>query len=278
MKITFNFLFLRYTSLLMCFLLILFSSCTTYKNVPYFHDISDTSKPVAIKTVAFKSPVIQPDDILNIVIQTIDPAITGILNTGNSAVPTSSSTSVMGASTMTVTGQQTVSGYLVDKNGDIELPFAGKIKLQGLTTMQAKDTIVKALSKYVNNPIVSLRFANFRVTVLGEVLRPSTYIIPNEKINILDALGLAGDLTIYGRRENVLLIRDTLNDQKNMIRLNLNSKEIVASPYFYLQPNDMIYVEPSKTKSASADAIKNRNITIYASALSVLLVIVTRIN
>ena len=93
----------------------------------------------------------------------------------------------------------------------------------------------------------------------------------------MDALGLAGDLTIYGRRENVLLIRDSANDQKSMVHLNLNTKNVIASPYYYLQPNDIIYVEPNESKAASVDAIRNRNITIMASALSVILVLVLQL-
>jgi polysaccharide export outer membrane protein len=131
--------------------------------------------------------------------------------------------------------------------------------------------------KYVKNPIVNVKFNNFKVTVLGEVLKPATYIMPTEKVTVLDALGQAGDLTIYGRRENILVIRDSL-DKKNMVHLNLNSKDIMSSPYFYLQPNDVIYVEPNKSKAASTDAVRNRNITIIASVLSLLIVVATRVN
>ena len=253
-------------------LLAAFSSCKTYKNVPYFVDFADTSLHTQVKTVAFKSPVIQPDDIVSIVIQTIDPDITLMLNTANAATP------AIGATATSTAGQQQVAaGYLVDKNGEVELPFAGKIKIQGYTTSEAREVIRDAISKYVKNPIVNVRFTNFKITVLGEVARPSSYVVPNEKLSVLDALGLAGDLTIYGRRENVLLIRDSLDNQKSLVHLNLNTKEVIASPYYYLKPNDIIYVEPNKSKAASTDAVKNKNFAIAASLMSVLIIALTRI-
>ena len=252
--------------------IIIFSSCTTYKNIPYFTDVSDTSKPILAGTVPFKSPVIQVDDILSVNIQTLDQNLTSFLNSG-SITPAISTSSTGYTNSPTA---QVVTGYLVDKNGEIELPFAGKIKVLGLTTSEARDLIEKEVSKSFNNPVINVRFANFKITVLGEVARPSYYVVPNEKINIFDALGMAGDLTIYGRRENVMLIRDSLNG-KQLIRLNLNSKDIVSSPYFYLKSNDIIYVEPSKAKIAATDAVRNRNIAILGTALSLLVVISSRL-
>ena len=247
-------------------LLLFLGSCKTYKHVSYFEDYADTAKPVVLKTVPFKSPVIQTDDILSISIQTIDNDVTNMLNNSNAtaAIP------VLGSSN--AAAQQNVSGYLVDKDGFIELPFVGRVHVAGLTTAQAKTLITQEVNKYFNDAIVSLRYSNFRVTIIGEVGRPSTYVVPNEKINIFDALGMAGDMTIYGRRENVLLVRDTLNDKK-LIRLNLNNKDVVSSPYFYLQSNDIIYVEPNKHKAATTDAYKNRYIAIAASLITLAIVI-----
>lgn len=247
----------------------IFPSCTTYKTIPYFTDFPDTALRTSVKTVPFSSPVIKPDDLLSITIETVDADITRLLNSANSVVQTSNLPPSV--------NQQTIPGYLVDKNGEVELPFVGRIKLAGYTTIQARDTITAAFSQYIKNPIVNVKFANFKVTVLGEVLKPSTYIMPTEKVTVLDALGQAGDLTIYGRRENVLIIRDTLDNQKNMVHLNLNSKNVMSSPYFYLQPNDVVYVEPNKAKAASTDAARNRDITIVASVLSLLIVFFARV-
>ncbi len=255
--------------LLFTALLLLLNSCTSYKNVSYFQDYADTAKPVVVKTVPFKSPVIQPDDILSVTIETIDNDVTSLLNNTNSLNNTSTTLPVSGS----VPGNNppNVNGYLVDKDGYIELPFVGRLHVAGLTTAETKDLVTKEVDKYFNNAIVNVRYANFKITVIGEVLRPSTYIVPNERVNIFDALGLAGDMTIYGRRENVLLMRDTLNDKK-LIRLNLNNKDIVSSPYFYLQSNDIVYVQPNKYKIASTDAYRNRYITIAAAILTVALV------
>jgi polysaccharide export outer membrane protein len=256
---------------LLCFFCFL-SSCSTYKNIAYFTDFSDTVKHTTVQTVPFKSPVIAPDDLLTISIQTIDPDINVVLNSGNTLSPTSA-----GGTALTLPATQYTPGYLVDKNGDVELPFAGKMHLQGYTTVEARDVIRTEMTKYVKEPMVNVKFANFKVTVLGEVMRPASYIMPTEKVTVFDALGQAGDLTIYGRRENVLVIRDSANNQKSMVHLNLNSKEIMSSPYFYLQPNDVVYVEPNKSKAASTDASKNRIFAIAAAVLSVLIIAATRI-
>ena len=243
-------------------------SCNTYKTVPYFHDLPDTITSVMGYTVPFKNPVIQPDDILTINISTLDEDLTNFLNK-TATVTTTTTTSPSVASQPS---QQDISGYLVDKNGEIELPFVGKIKLAGLTTAEAKDSIKSQIGKYFKQPVVSVRFANFRITVLGEVARPATYTVPNEKINILDALGMAGDVTVYGKKENVLLVRDTLDGNKKMTRLNVDSKNIVSSPYFYLRPNDIIYVEPNKYKTTQDEIQRNRNIITAAVTIAAILI------
>lgn len=249
--------------------LLLLSSCISYKNIPYIQDVTDTLKPAVTQTIPFKNPLIQPDDILSINIQTLDAGVTNVLN---------STTNAPAAQSQIVNNpQQIPAGYLVDKNGEVELPFTGKIKLEGLTTQEARDKITAEVAKQFISPVVSVRFANFKVTVLGEVVRPSTYVMPNEKVNVFDALGLAGDMTIYGKRENVLLMRDTLNDQKEMIRLNLNSKTIVSSPYFYLRPNDIIYVEPRPEKLATIDAARTRTISLVAAGISLMVVIFSKV-
>jgi polysaccharide export outer membrane protein len=121
-----------------------------------------------------------------------------------------------------------------------------------------------------------VRFANFKVTVLGEVKNPSTFLVPNEKPSIIDALGLAGDLTIFGKRENVMLIRDN-EGQKEITRLNLDSSKTISSPYFYLRPNDVVYVEASESKVLSTDAYRNRNFALIAAGLSFLTVLTARL-
>src|SRR5690606_37286749 len=143
--------------------------------------------------------------------------------------------------------------YLVDKDGFINYPVIGKINLKGLTKQEAINKMSGLLTEYVQNPIINIRILNFKVTVLGEVQKPSSFIIPTEKVTSLEALGLAGDMTAYGRRENVLIIREK-DGTRSTTRLNLNDKNVLSSPYFYLQQNDVIYVEPYKTKAIQSDS------------------------
>ena len=250
------------------YLPLIFTSCSSIKNVKYFTDIPDSQKVTNLSNLKYVEPRIQPDDILSINIQTVDPAATQVLATGtlqNSAV---------GATTAGSTGSQTISGYLVDNSGNIELPVLGKIKVSTLTTEQAREKIRTRAAELFKDPTVNLRFANFKITVMGEVAKPGVYVASNEKVNILDALGLAGDLTIYGKRENITLIRQFEDGSRKMMHLDITNSEILNSPYYYLRQNDYLYVEPSKTKIASSDAIQNRNIGIFTTLGSLLISIV----
>jgi len=184
----------------------------------------------------------------------------------------SAASSLMGGSSFALPVN---SSYRVNKDGNIDVPLIGKLVASGLTTSQLKDSIQKRLTVYYKVPTVDVRFANFRVTVLGEVLKPGTFTVPNEKLTVLDALGLSGDLTIFGKRTNVLLIRDSA-DYKQMVRLDLNSKKIISSPYYYLRQNDVIYIEPTDAKIANLDAVQNRYITIASAVLSLLIIFATR--
>ncbi|WP_345952079.1 polysaccharide biosynthesis/export family protein [Mucilaginibacter sp. PAMB04274] len=247
---------------------VIVSSCSSIKNVKYFKDISDTTAITRLADVKYTEPKIQADDILSVNIQTVDPTATQTLAQGNVQ------NAAIGATSAGSTGGQTIAGYLVDNKGNIEMPVIGKIKLAGLTTEQARDVVRERASQFYKSPTVNLRFANFKITILGEVTKPGTYVVSNEKINILDALGLAGDLTVYGKRENVALIRQGDNGIRELVRLDLSKSEVLNSPYFFLRQNDYIYVEPSKSKIASSDAIQNRNITILTTLGGLLISIV----
>lgn len=240
-----------------------FVSCTTTKNVPYFQDISLSSTSLKDSTADFNNPRIQVDDILAITILTNDSQSASVINQASS-------------NSSSLNSQNQSSGYLVDKNGEIELAVVGKIKLLGLTTFEARDVIRTKVSKTYVNPSVQVRFANFKVTVLGEVAKPAVYTMPSEKISILDAIGLAGDLTIYGKRENILLIREN-NGRKQFTRLDLTSADIFSNPNYYLRQNDVIYVEPNKAKIAANNAARTQTITIISSTISLLVIVVTRL-
>ncbi|HEX5150809.1 MAG TPA: polysaccharide biosynthesis/export family protein [Parafilimonas sp.] len=258
-------------------------SCSTPKNVTYFQDLKDTSK---IYTQAIKADYevqIQSDDILEILINSINAEAAAPFNLGNNnpaSVPSSqitSGTTGIRLNTINSTNNSTGEGYLVDRNGTIDFPVLGNIKVQGLTIPQLKDSLKIKLDKYLQDPIINVRLLNYKVTVVGEVLRPSTYSIPSERITVMDAIGMAGDLTIYGKRENVLLIREE-NGERKFIRLNLNSSNIFESPYYYLKQNDIIYVEPNESKILSSDAKRLKNIAIITSVLTLLIVIASRVS
>src|SRR5690606_23784629 len=207
-------------------LLLLVSSCSV-KKIVYFNDLPPDTTRILKQAAAFTEPVIQSDDILSITIQTLDPTTAAV---ANQAV----AVQAVGASSATNVGSQVISGFLVDKDGYVHMALIGKVEVKGLTTYEARERITTLASQYYKDPTVQVRFANFKVTVLGEVTRPATYTVPNEKVTVLDALGLAGDLTIYGKRENVLLVRDQ-GKEKELVRLNLNDSDVFQSPYFYLR-------------------------------------------
>ena len=259
---------------ILCSMIMLASSCRTNKKITYFQDTPDSLylSPKNISGIPYREPIIQPNDILQISILTLDPQVNNILAAANA----SSFTVQPGSTGAMPNSPAAVTGFLVDNNGCVELPVIGKIKVAGMSTSIARDTIHERVAVYYKNPVINVRFANFNITVLGEVARPATYVVPNEKVSILDAIGMAGDLTIFGKRENVLLIRDS-SGVKQMVRFDLNSSATLLSPYFYLRQGDVVYVEPAKSKVASTDAAKTRNITLLASGLSLLVVIFTRL-
>jgi polysaccharide export outer membrane protein len=223
-------------------LLVVFSSCTK-RNLVYFSDLpqgTDFKTPVK----NYSAPKIQADDILSITVSSLNPESNVLFN--NILLPTASS-----FANAQVVANKIDEGYLVDKNGSINFPVIGKINLAGLSKEEATEKMAGLIKEHVKNPIVNIRFLNFKVTVIGEVTKPATFTVPTEKINVLEALGLAGDMTTYGRRENVLIIREK-DGVRSTARINLNNKEVLTSPYFYLQQNDIVYVEPdNKVKVAS---------------------------
>lgn len=258
---------LNFSISLAILILAMMSSCVSNKKIAYFQDIQTVNQAKLDNATKFTEPIIQPDDILSINIFTLNPQSGAIVNQA-------ASNTVLGGGANTAVAAQQVSGFLVDRNGDVELSLIGKVKVEGLTTYQARELIREKAAEVYKEPNVQLRFANFKVSVLGEVNAPSAYTLPNEKVTILDALSLAGDLTIYGRRENVLIVRDN-NGKKEFARLNLNSSNIFESPYYYLRQNDVVYVEPNNRKVSASNSAQVQTISVIASVLSVLVVAIT---
>jgi polysaccharide export outer membrane protein len=254
-------------SLILLGLALIFGSCANTRKVTYFNTLGEGVIP---STVMNLEPVIQKSDILSISVSSPNPEATAIYNTPNTMQVGTNMTSGAG-------NIAPAAGYLVNQDGNIEFPGLGNILVAGMTKQRAKEVITKLLldNKLLVDPIVTIRYLNYRVTVLGEVARPSVLTVPNEKISLLEALGLAGDLTIFARRDNVLLVREE-KGSKLIKRINLNDTELFSSPYYYLKSNDIIYVEPNNAKVASASRTQQLLPTIL-SGLSFIAIILTRV-
>lgn len=241
---------------------LLSTSCTSNKKIAYFNNQTDT---VFLTTTLPETPI-QKNDLLGISVTSLNPQASSIFNNISYANSPSEP-----AATLQSTG------YLVDPNGQIQFPILGDIKAAGRTTNQLSNDIKQQLllKKLLVDPIVSVRSLNFKVTVLGEVARPTVINVPSEKITILEALGLAGDLTIYGKRDNVMLVRE-VEGKKIIRRLDLNSSSLLQSPYYYLQSSDVIYVEPNKAKVSSSTKT-TQLLPIILSGLSLAAIIIDRI-
>lgn len=233
-------------------ILLLFSSCVPHKKMAYFQTGDGA------EVVSNSISRIHPNDIISVNVSSMNPEADKQFNmASNNADP-----------------NYAPNTYLVDTAGMIEMPLVGMVKVGGLTTQEAKVAVRLKMEDYLKAPTVNVRFVNFRITVLGEVSKPGVYQVPNEKISVIEALGLAGDLTIYGRRDNVLIIRET-EGKREFVEVNLQSRDFLASPNYYLLNNDVIYVEPSRGQTSKDDNLY-RIIPIILSSLTFISVIATR--
>ena len=236
-------------------LAIVLISCQSYKKVPYLQDMTQVSdieqggRPIGVK--------VMPKDLLMITVSCSTPELAAPFNLVN---PDSESSAP----------QQ----YLVDNQGNINFPVLGEIHVGGLTKLEIENLIIDKLKIYLKEaPLVTVRIVNYRISVLGEVTRPGSFVVSNEKINLLEALAMAGDLTIYGMRDNVKLIRTGQDNKQEIITMDLNKAETVLSPYYQLQQNDIIYVTPNKTKAKNSDV--GTSTGLWVSVTSVLVSLAT---
>lgn len=235
-------------SLVICvsaFILIAFStSCVDTQKLKYFSNLSD-SQVVHLPALQRSQAIIMPDDILDIKIAGANETTASLFNTY------SSNPSLAGAGSAN-SNTSSNTGYMVDMNGEIEFPVIGKIKAAGITKEQFKDLLKERISKYLKDPLVSVKFLNFRFTVLGEVKNPNSFVVPNERVTILEALGLAGDMTAYSRRGGVRILRDS-SGIREVGTIDFMDKSVFMSKYYYLQRNDVIYIEAEKYKTRFED-------------------------
>ena len=241
-------------------IVLLMGSCKSAKQVAYFQNLDSVSLAAS---KGLYDAHIMPKDLLTITVVTSDPTTSKPFNL---AIQNTLGTDGRLGST---TGS--LLQYLVDNDGNIQFPIVGTLHVAGLTKNECQDLIKSKVKPYLaesENPVVTVSMSSYRVTVAGEVTRPSVVPVSTEKMSVLEALAQAGDLTIYGRRDNVLLIRENANGQKEAHRLNLNDANIINSPYYYVQQNDYIYVEPNKTKAKNSDI--GQSTTLWFSFVSIL--------
>lgn len=232
------------------------TSCVNTRSAIYLDNVGDTQMAITADNL---EPLIQRNDLLSITVSSPNPTATQIFNTPNTTI------------------EDQLSGYLVSQEGFIDFPMLGKIKAAGLTKKQLKESLTQSIvqSKLLTDPVVVVRYLNYKVTVLGEVAKPTVIKVPDERISLLEALGMAGDMTIYAKRNNVMVIREE-SGKRIVKRLNLNSRELFTSPYYYLKSNDIVYVEPNKSKISAASNARTW-LPVLLSALSVTAIVIDRL-
>lgn len=234
-------------------MLVMFNSCGSRRNMVYLQPDSSQINTLYEQYV----PKIQPNDILTILVTAADPKVTAPFN------PLST---MMSGNLTQQTDLALRPTYTVNEKGNVILPMLGEVHIAGLTRIQAIEKLRTDLGQYIKDPGVNINFNNFRISVLGEVARPGSFIMPTERVTVLEALGMAGDLTIRGVRENVMLIRE-VDGKKTTHRLDLTQQNTLNSPYYYLAQNDVIYVEPNKSQINNSKLGSNTNVIISIAGL-----------
>jgi len=246
----------KYYFPLIASLLLLISSCGSYKNIPYYQDLN-RSAPTEEQVKNYSPLTIRPNDILAIKVSSRTPESSSIFsyepNNQQNAIP----------------------GYQVDTKGNVHLPVIGSIKAEGLTTTELQEKMNVMLLKFYNDPVVNVRILNFKVSVYGDVERPNVYTLQNERTTITQALSLAGDLNITAMRKSIILVREE-DGKRQFIPIDLTSKKIFESPYYYVRNNDEIYVQPDRTKYATVDR-GYRTATLVLSGLSIIAIVLSNI-
>ena len=244
--------------------ILLFASCQSYKKVPYLQDAKVVEQTAQQENLY--DAKIMPKDLLTIVVSCTSPELAAPFNL---TVATQNNAALSYTTTQPVLQQ-----YLVDNDGNINFPVLGELHVGGLTKKATEQMIVEKLKPYITEtPIVTVRMVNYKISVIGEVARLGTFTISNEKVNLLEALAMAGDMTVYGLRDNVKLIREDANGKQQIVTLDLNNAETILSPYYWLQQNDIVYITPNKAKARNSDV--GNSTSLWFSATSILVSIVS---
>lgn len=255
-------------------LVFLVFSCKPREELVYYQNIDGLASSEKLNSYEIK---IQPDDLLMIIVAADDPESALPFNLTTISVPSvynSNATTMMASR-----GQESIQSYLVDASGSIDFPVLGKLQVGGLSRSELMRLLETKISKYIKNPIINIRLMNFKVSVQGEVTMPGTYPISSDRITLIEAISMAKDLTIYGRRDNVLIIRET-NGVKSYNRVDITKADFIHSPFYYLAQNDVVYVEPSKTRINGAAVGANTGVIISVTSLliTVITLIITTTN
>lgn len=272
MKTERNVLKILNTVLLLSLTIFFFSSCNGYKQLPYLKNADYTIPEELTSMTSVHEPIIMPNDIISI---TVNSTIPGAAVDFNLPILPSNLNNAIQSTVTSSASAGSMQNYLIDKDGKLNFPVLGELKLGGMTAKEAQDYISSLISpRYIaEKPIVNIRFVNFTVSVLGEVAKPGIYNSTNGQMTILDALAAAGDMTIYGKRDNVLLVRLLDNGEVVTHRIDMQDKNLIFSKdLFYLQQNDKIYIEPNKAKGNNSNFGTLQ--TIGLSALSIVISVI----
>ena len=252
-------------TILFLFVLLAFS-CKPRKELVYYQNIDALKSSEQLNSYEIK---IQPDDLLMIIVSADDPETAIPFNLSTISVPSVTNNNVMNAR-----GEESMQSYLVDASGTIDFPVLGKLKVGGLSRSELMKLLETKISSYIKNPIINIRLTNFKISVQGEVTVPGTYSINSDRVTLIEAISMAKDLTIYGKRDNILVIRE-VNGLKSYTRVDITKADFINSPFYYLAQNDVVYVEPNKTRINGAAVGANTGVII--SITSLLITVITLI-
>lgn len=243
-------------------MLLFIFSCKAPRQVQYLQGPIDTA---ALSKINIPEPVIQKGDLIGITIYSDNPEATAVYNQQMATSATSSG----GLSTATGQGSSSMPGYLVDANGDIRLQSLGLLHVEGMTKPELEQILKEKLTPFLKNPYCNIRFLNYKFTIMGEVTTKGVFPISNEKISILEALGMAGDITLYGAKDSILVIRE-VNGKRSFGYLDVSRPEVMLSPYYYLRQNDVVIVKANPKKPSISEEASMRRLTVAATVTSIL--------
>lgn len=256
----------HFTSAVIVMLLFIFS-CKAPRQVQYLQGPIDTA---ALSKINIPEPVIQKGDLIGITVYSDNPEVTAVYNQQMATTAISSAaTSSAGLSAAIGQTSPSMPGYLVDVNGDIRFLSLGLLHVEGMTRTALEQLLKEKLTPYLKNPYCNIRFLNYKFTMLGEVTRQGVYSIPNEKISILEALGMAGDITLYGEKDSILVIRE-ISGKRSFGYLDVSQPEVMLSPYYYLRQNDVVIVKANPKKPSISDQEATKRLTRIATITSII--------